>query len=136
MSRWSRGLARVDTITWVLVRLGLEDGRDWDITQEFTAKFTIIMEEAAAVYFRVETSEDEKFLCYRPGSESIDIGDNVVCFSLGIESDEQWHAIYRDLAQDLDQAIPNTTLLAVKDFYVFGNVKLDNLMLLKADDAK
>ena len=113
-------------------RLGLEDESDWNNSEEFTAYFAILMEkEEAAVYFRVETSEGEKFLCYRSGTESIDISDSLLCFGLGIEADGQWHAITLDLASDLDQAMPNTTLISIKDFYVFGSVKLDDLMLVK-----
>ena len=113
-------------------RLGLSDESNWNNTEEFIAYFAILMEEEAAVYFRVETNEGEKYLCYRPGDASmIEISDNVLCFSLGIEADGQWHAITRNLAADLQEAIPNTTLIAIKDFYIFGSAKLDDLMLLK-----
>ena len=112
-------------------RLGRDDSSNWDNAEEFTAYFAILMEEEAAVYFRVDTSEGEKYLCYRPGNETIDISDKVICFGLGLEPDGQWHGVTRDLANDLEQAIPNTTLISIKDFYVFGNMKLDDLILLR-----
>ena len=115
-------------------RLGLGDGSDWNNSNEFIAYFAILMEEEAALYFRVDTSDGEKFLCYRPGTEYIDIGNNVICFGLGIEPDGQWHAITRNLADDLAKAIPDSTLISIKDFYVFGSMKLDNLMLLKGNE--
>ena len=73
--------------------------------------------KGAAVYFRVETSDGEKFICYRPGDgQAIDEGDNVICFGLGIEPDGQWHAITRNLADDLELAIPDSLLISIKDF--------------------
>ena len=112
-------------------RLGLEDQSDWNNTTEFTAHLAILMEEEVAIYFRVETSEGEKFLCYQTGNEPIDISDPVICFGLGIEPDGQWHTIYRDLDTDLESVLPDTRLISIKDFYVFGTTKLDNIMLLE-----
>ena len=112
-------------------RLGLEDQSDWNNTTEFTAHLAILMEEDVAIYFRVETSEGEKFLCYQTGNEPIDISDPVICFGLGIEPDGQWHTIYRDLDSDLESVLPDTRLISIKDFYVFGTTKLDNIMLLE-----
>ena len=111
-------------------RLGLEDHQDWNNTVEFIAYFAVLMEEEAAVYFRVETSSGEKYLCYGPGLESFGINGGVIHFGLGIDPDGQWHAIYRDLAEDVRQALPGAEILSVKDFYVFGSVKLDDIMLL------
>ena len=111
-------------------RLGLEDKSDWNNTKEFTAYLAILMVEDVAVYFRVETSEGEKFLCYQSSHEPIDISDPVICFGLGFEPDGQWHTIYRDLETDLKSAQPNARLISIKDFYVFGTTKLDNIMLL------
>ena len=113
------------------LRLGLSDESNWNNTEEFIAYFAILMEEAAAVYFQISTNQGDMFLCYRPGNESLDIGDQIICFGLGIEPDGQWHAITRNLASDLKTAIPEADLLSVKDFYVFGSVKLDDIMLLK-----
>ena len=112
-------------------RLGLEDESDWNNSEEITAYFAILMEEEVAVYFRVHTTEGEKYLCYQSGAGTIDFNDTVICFGLGIEPDGQWHTVTRNLADDLKQAIPSTTLISVKDFYVFGSVKLDDLMLIK-----
>ena len=113
-------------------RLGLADHSDWNNTKEFTASFAILMDQHAAVYFRVDTTEGEKYLCYQPGPETIEISDNVICFGLGIEADGEWHTISRDLAGDLTAALPSSHIIAVKDFYVFGNVKLDDIMLMDA----
>ena len=111
-------------------RLGLKDGSDWNNTEEFTASFTILMNDEAAVYFRVDTTDGEKYLCYRPGPQGIDISDSVICFGLGIDSDGEWHVISRDLLKDLRKALPEISLLSVKDFYAFGKIRLDNLLLL------
>ena len=111
-------------------RLGLADRNDWNNTEEFIASFTILMEGEATVYFRVATTEGEKYLCYRPGNdEAMDTNDTVLCFGLGIEQDGQWHSITRNLATDLERVKPNAILLSVTDFYVFGNAKLDDIML-------
>ena len=124
----------ISTEGWLIgdpFRLGLDDESDWNNTEEFTAYFAILMEEEAAVYFRVDTSEGEKYLCYTSSLADLKIFGDALCFSLEAEADGDWHEIYRDLAGDLDQAIPGARLFAVKDFYVFGSVKLDNTMLLK-----
>ena len=69
-------------------RLGLADQSDWNNTKEFTALFRILMETDAAVYFRVETTEDVKYLCYRPGTaDTVESIDNGFCFPLDIEAD-------------------------------------------------
>ena len=111
-------------------RLGLDDESDWNNTEEFTAYFAVLMEEDAAVYFRVGTADGEKYLCYTAGAETITVNDGVICFGLGIEPDGQWHTITRNLVSDLGSAIPGAKLLIVKDFYVFGSAKLDDVMLL------
>ena len=111
-------------------RLGRDDLSDWNNTKEFTASFAVLMEEAAAVYFRVDTTGGEKYLCYTPGPETIHVNHTLLHFGLGIAGDGEWHTIYRDLARDVANALPGTQLLAVKDFYVYGSVKLDNLMLM------
>ena len=112
-------------------RLGLDDQSDWNNAEEFTASFAISIEEEAAVYFRIDTTDGEKYLCYRPGGEAIEVSDTVICFGLGIEADGQWHAITRNLAADLAEAIPTGTLKSIMDFYVYGSAKLDNLMLTR-----
>ena len=112
-------------------RLGLSDDGNWNNTEEFTASFVILMEDDAAVYFRVDTTDGEKYLCYRPGFEEIEIDDSVICFGLGIEPDGNWHEVIRNLAEDLEYAIPGTKLISIKDFYIFGSAGLDNLILYK-----
>ena len=112
-------------------RLGLDDESDWNNSEEFTTYFAIMMEQEAAVYFRVDTTDGEKYLCYRPGPDTVEISDTVICFGLGIEPNGQWHVITRNLATDLERALSNVVLVSIKDFYVFGRVKLDDLMLLK-----
>ena len=88
------------------------------------------MEEDAAVYFRVDTTEGEKYLCYRPGQDLIQVDGPVLCFGLEIDPDGQWHTISRDLAEDLRTALPSSQILSVKDFYVFGSIKVDDLKLI------
>ena len=114
-------------------RLGLDDHGDWNNSEEFTAYFAILMEEEAALYFRVDTSEGEKYLCYGPGPKTYGVNNGIIHIGLGIDPDGQWYGIYRDLASDVQKAIPEAELRSVKDFYVFGSMKLDNLMLLKAE---
>ena len=111
-------------------RLGLNDGNDWNNATEFTAYFTILMEGEAAVYFRVETSDGEKYLCYTSGSETFEDEDGIIHLGLGIEANGQWHEVNRDLAKDLSTAHPSTQLLSVKDLYIYGSVKIDDIMLL------
>ena len=111
-------------------RLGRDDFSDWNNTKEFTASFAILMEKAAAVYFRVDTTGGEKYLCYTPGPEAIHVNHTLLHFGLGIDADGEWHAIYRDLARDVANALPGTQLLAVKDFYIYGSLKIDNIILL------
>ena len=110
-------------------RLGLADGSDWDNQSEFIASFDVIMEEDAAIYFRVATSGGEKFLCYRTDPELIEITDSVACFDLGVQPSNTWQSISKDLASDLDRAFPGLQLNAVKDLFVFGNLHLDNVVL-------
>ena len=112
-------------------RLGLKDGSDWNNTEEFTASFAVLMTDEVAVYFRIDSTDSEKYLCYRPGFEEIEIDDSVICFSLGIEPDGKWHETIRNLAEDLELAIPGTKLISIKDFYVFGSAKLDDIILIR-----
>ena len=112
-------------------RLGLPNYQDWNNSNEFVASFRLLMGNSAAVYFRVDTSVGEKFLCYRQGPEAFEVSDSVICFGLGIEADGEWHTIERNLVQDLSFALPDVRVLTVKDFYVYGNIQLDDLMLIK-----
>ena len=112
-------------------RLGLADQSDWNNPDEFTASFRILMDNDAAVYFRVETTEGERYLCYRTGPDTaVETNDSVLCFDLNINPDGEWHTVSRNLANDLITALPSAKVLSVKDFYMFGSVKLDDLMLL------
>ena len=111
-------------------RLGLDDDADWNNTSEFTAYFAILVEEEAAIYFRVDTTDGEKFLCYTPGTGVLESQDGIIHLNLGIEADGQWYAIYRDLAKDISSALPSAKLLSVKDLYIYGSAKIDNIMLL------
>ena len=104
-------------------RLGLDD---WYNGKEFTPYFTLLVEEYAAVYF----------LVYHPGPNSTDITTNTIRFGLGIQPDGNWHVISRDLATEFEVALPNTQLLSVLDFYVYGSIHLDNLMLLDPKSEK
>ena len=88
------------------------------------------MDEEAAVYFRIQTNEGEKFLAYGPGEEYAEINGNVIRIGLGFQADDVWHVVHRDLARDLKLGFPDAQLTAVKDFYVFGSLKIDDLMLL------
>ena len=117
-------------------RLGLADESDWDNTEEFTAFFTILMEEQAAVYFRIDTTVGEMYLCYTPAPETLTVDDRVLCFSLGVEPGGQWHTVQRNLAEDLRLAMPDAELISVKDLYVFGDVQLDDIMLIKFNDGR
>ena len=110
-------------------RLGLADLNDWDNSREFIASFRILIKDDAAVYFRIDTTEGEKFLCYRPGPETLQIEDNVICIGLGMEADGQWHQVIRNLEEDLKNALPYSRLLTVKDFYVYGTALLDDINL-------
>ena len=114
-------------------RLGLEDQSDWDNTNEFTASFAMLMDNDAAIYFRIDSTEGEKYLCYRPGQDTQEPSDTVLYFGLGIEPDGQWHTISRNLATDLSTALPSAKLRSVKDFYVYGSAKLDDIMLINVD---
>ena len=125
----NRVIATEGSVTGDPFRLGVADHRDWNNTQEFSAAFTLLMEDYAAVYFRINTTEGEKYLCYRPGPDACETSSNVIIFGLGVEADGQWHTLSRDLANDLGTALPSAKILAVKDFYVYGSLKLDDLML-------
>ena len=111
-------------------RLGLNDGNDWNNATEFTAYFTILMEEDAAVYFRVDTSDGEKYLCYNSGSETLDNKNDIIHLGLDIQADGQWHTIVRDLAKDINTALPSAQIISVKDFYIYGSVNIDEIMLI------
>ena len=112
-------------------RLGLADQSDWNNPDEFTASFRILMDDDAAVYFRIDTTDGQRYLCYRAGlNTTVETADDVLCFGLDIDLDGEWHTVSRNLANDLTTALPSAKLLSVKDFYVFGSVKLDDLMLL------
>ena len=125
----NRVIATEGSVTGDPFRLGVADHRDWNNTQEFSAAFTLLMEDYAAVYFRINTTAGEKYLCYRPGPDACETSGNVIIFGLGVEADGQWHTLSRDLANDLGTALPSAKILAVKDFYVYGSLKLDDLML-------
>ena len=127
----NRIIASAGDVTGDPFRLGLADHSDWNNRDQFTASFAILMEEEAAVYFRVETTDGEKYLCYRPGPPAIDSNGDVLCFGLNIEPDGQWYTISRDLASDLTTALPSTKLLSVKDLYIYGSLKIDDVILLK-----
>ena len=126
----NRIIATVPATVESSFRLGLTDNRDWDNSSEFTTYFAVLMDKETAVYFRVETSEGEFYLCYTPGEKTASITDNTIHIGLSINPDGQWHSIQRDLAKDLYHVLPEAELLMVKDFYVYGRAKLDNLMLL------
>ena len=117
-------------------RLGREDKSDWNNQEQFVTSFEILLDQEAAVYFRVDTSDGEIYLCYFSGIDSIEISDNGICHSLGIQADGQWHSITRDLAADLEHAFPGVQMIAVKDFYVFGSLKLDNLKLIRQEQGR
>ena len=117
-------------------RLALPNQGNWDNTSEFTTYFAVMLQEEAAVYFRVDTSNGEKYLCYTSGPEIFHINKGTISFGLGIQADSQWYAINRNLANDLERAIPNAKLISVKDFYVFGSLMLDDLMLLNVNNQK
>ena len=111
-------------------RLGLNDGSDWNNTTDFTAYFAMLLEDEAAVYFRVDTTAGEKYLCYTSSTEIFDSKEGIILFGLGIEADGQWHGVYRDLAADLSTALPSAQLFSVKDIYIYGSAKIDDIMLL------
>ena len=113
-------------------RLGLNSDENWNNQTEFIYYLALFGKDDVVFYFRVATSEGEKYLCYQGGSGGLEINDNVICFDLEFESEERWHSVSRDLEADLNAALPGTGLLSVLDFYVFGNARLDNLNLFKA----
>ena len=143
---WSYGLGNVENLittdggrimaTYIeedsdSFRLGLEDNSDWNNTNEFYAYVAVIMEEEASVYFRLATKQGDYYIRYSPDDQGApEVMDNVVHIGLGIPIDGSWYTIHRDLEVDLKSGFPDLELLSVKDFYVFGSIKLDNLMLL------
>ena len=112
-------------------RLGFPDGRDWNNSKEFHAYYAVLMNDDAATYFRVETTDGERFLSYVPGDQSIDVTGNTIRIGLGFPADGKWHRVKRNLRDDLQLAHPDLRLLSVMDFFVYGSLKLDDLMLIR-----
>ena len=112
-------------------RLGKENKSPWNNTKEFTAEFSVALENpnSGAIYFQISTSEGTKFLMYMAERPSTSIASNLIYISLGKIADGKWHAIQRNLEEDLKTKFPAEKLKRVKNFFVYGSLKLDNIKL-------
>ena len=113
-------------------RLGNKNGSNWNNSKEFFAEFSVAFESLSSgvIYFQIATSEGTKNLIYTNGEVTNNKNSDMIYFNLGDLAYGQWHTIRRDLKKDLMTADPNVKLKTVKGLFVYGSLKLDNLMLL------
>ena len=112
-------------------RLTTVDGSNWNNTREFFAEFSVAFNRLSpgAIYFQIATDRGVKYLVYGIGATNDNKDPNMIYFDLGDISDGQWHTIKRDLEKDLKSRYRNAKLKAVKGFFVYGSLKLDNIVL-------
>ena len=115
-------------------RLAKEDGSSWDNNKEFFASFSVAFQKSSRglIYFEISTSHGTKYLIYFPGEpppqESVD--QDMIYISLGDIADSNWHVIRRNLEKDLMAHFPGTKLYLVKNLFVYGSLKLDDVILV------
>ena len=115
-------------------RLAKEDGSNWDNNKEFFASFSIAFQKSSpgVIYFEISTSHGTKYLIYTAGEpppqESVD--QDLIYISLGDIANSKWHLIRRNLEKDLMAQFPGTKLYLVKNLFVYGSLKLDDVILM------
>ena len=128
-----RAMQTIGNIETDVFRLGQEDGSDWNNDAEFIAQFSIAMENSGsgAIYFELETSEGLKHLVYTasPGSNFQFQGLDLVHFDLGELDSGNWYTFSRNLLEDIQSEISDIDLIQVKNLYVYGSLKIDNVLL-------
>ena len=71
------------------------------------------------------------YMVYSTNLESQSNNPRLLHFDLGDIADGGWHTVQRDLEADLKGELPKLELLKVNNMYIFGSLKIDNLMLYK-----
>ncbi len=107
------------------------NGFDWNNTSEFFAEFSVAFDEpdSGVIYFQIGTNKGIKYLVYTGATIKHNDQRDIAYFDLDVVADAQWHTIQRDLKDDLATRWPNVQLEAVKGLFVYGSIKLDNIVL-------
>ena len=112
-------------------RLGKNNGSDWDNDKEFLLEFSLVLDEPSSgiIYVQLETTLGIKYLIYGEGEAIQSNNPDFIYVGLGNIADSQWHTVLRNLQADLSSAITDAHLLAVKGLFVYGSLKLDDIVL-------
>ena len=80
----------------------------------------------------VETDQGPRYLSFTPEAEDALGKDEDIFYGLGERSrDGKWHTYTIDLAYELHQALPDTTIVALQGFYISGRGQIDDVKTLK-----
>ena len=114
-------------------RLGNKNNSDWNNNTEFFARFSVVFNElsSGAIYFKIDTSKGIKHLVYTNKKITDNKDSDLIYFNLGNLTHGQWHTFQRDLKKDLVKEYPGAELIKVKGLFVYGSLKLDNIILLR-----
>ena len=116
-------------------RLGTPSGSDWDNKSEFFAQFSIAPDgnNSGAVYFQVMTTVGIKYLLYSAGVSTKSSNSDLIHVGLGELTENKWYTIVRSLETDLKTAFPTAQLLEVDSLFVYGSLRLDNVILFSTE---
>ena len=127
-----RAIEIVGDINRDVFRLGKADGTDWNNDHEFFAQFSFAAKNpgSGAIYFQLNSSGGLKYLVYTTAMTQQGGDSDLIYINLGEVVNEQWYTVRRNLAEDLKSKFPTLDILQVKNLFVYGSLKLDNVMLL------
>ena len=111
--------------------LGKEDGSEWNNTREFSLEIAVNVAEPAAAAFtlKVRTNDRIKYIRYVDGATPEPADPDIVTIGLGDIANGNWHAIVRDVQNDLRVLLPNVELHSIDGLFVHGSARIDNVAL-------
>lgn len=119
---------------------GYKFGEKWNNAEakifEWSLKYTY---EFFVIYIKVNTSEGERYLLYRPvdpveGKEGKKVEDGIVYIYIALGSDannDTWQTFTRDLRTDLEKYEPGNVIETVDSFLIRGSGLVDDIQFIK-----
>ncbi|HFU76670.1 MAG TPA: DUF5011 domain-containing protein [Arcobacter sp.] len=103
----------------------------WGEKEKYIIEWSMRTNNNYDVYIHVTTNVGERFLHYTPIDHDIGGTDPYVHHGLGSNSkNDNWHTFTRNLKEDLNDYLPNETLISVNKFMLRGNARVDDIKLM------
>ncbi len=111
-------------------RLRNKDFSYWQNNTQFVATWSMKFSEYYTIYFNIQTDIGQIFLYYTPVDENKPISENYIHVGLGTNTASgEWVTISRDLSQDIQRLLPESTILEINSLLVRGSGSMDNISL-------